>query len=195
MNANIPNTYKVFKGKKFFSSKSLLLRTVTEDDIELIRIWRNSQTKILRQKELISKSKQVNYYRKNVWNEMDSLNPKQILLSIIRNDKTIGYGGFVNISWHDKRAEMSFILSEEISKDEIMYEKIFSEFIVLLQEIAFTKLNFNRIYSETYDIRPLHISILEKNKFKFEGRMKSHLIIDNEEVDSLLHGCLKHYDE
>ena len=64
MNANIPNTYKVFKGKKFFSGKSLLLRTVTEDDIELIRIWRNSQTKILRQKELISKSKQSKLLQK-----------------------------------------------------------------------------------------------------------------------------------
>ena len=195
MNINIPNKYRVFNGKKVFSSHNLLLKSISEHDIELIRIWRNNQTQILRQQEKISKEKQEEYFRKYVWNEMNSLNPKQILLSIIKNDITIGYGGFVNISWQDQRAEMSFILSDEIAKNETLYEKIFSEFIFLVQEIAFKNLNLNRIYTETYDIRPLHISILEKNKFKFEGRMKCHLIIDNKKVDSLLHGCLKDYEK
>ena len=193
MNIYIPDKYRVFNGKKVFSSHNLLLRSISELDIELIRMWRNNQTEILRQKEKISKEKQEEYFRKYVWNEMNSLNPKQILLSIVSNDILIGYGGFVNISWQDKRAEMSFILSNEIAKNKTLYEKNFSEFIVLLQEIAFKNLNLNRIYTETYDIRPLHISILEKNKFKFEGRMKCHLIIDNKKVDSLLHGCLKNY--
>ena len=58
MNINIPNKYRVFNGKKVFSSHNLLLKSISEHDIELIRIWRNNQTQILRQQEKISKEKQ-----------------------------------------------------------------------------------------------------------------------------------------
>ena len=51
MNIYIPDKYRVFNGKKVFSSHNLLLRSISELDIELIRIWRNRQTKILRQKQ------------------------------------------------------------------------------------------------------------------------------------------------
>ena len=187
----IPNSYKVLKNEKIFSYSSLVLRSILQEDIEPIRNWRNNQTTILRQKSTISKEIQQEYYENNVWNEMRSKHPKLILFSILKNSKIVGYGGFVNISWEDKRAEMSFLLSDKISKQEALYVEIFEQFIYLAKHIAFTIVDFNRIFTETYDLRPLHISILEKNGFQFEGRMKSHLIIDNEEVDSLIHGCLK----
>ncbi len=191
MNYKIPDNYKVLNGKKDFSFKTISLRSIKKNDIELIRSWRNKQTKILRQKEIISKKTQEEYFRNYVWSTMHSSNPKQILLSIRKDKQTIGYGGFVNISWDDKRAEISFLVSDQIADKKFLYKTIFTEFIYLIQNIAFNDLNFNRIYTETYDIRPLHISILENNKFKLEGRMKSHVMIDNKEVDSLIHACLK----
>lgn len=191
MNYKIPDNYKVLNGKKDFSFKTISLRSIKTNDIELIRSWRNKQTKILRQKEMISRKTQEEYFRNHVWSSMNSSKPKQILLSIRKDKQTIGYGGFVNISWDDKRAEISFLVSDQIANNKFLYKIIFTEFIYLIQNIAFNVLNFNRIYTETYDIRPLHISILENNKFKLEGRMKSHVMIDNKEVDSLIHACLK----
>ena len=66
-------------------------------------------------------------------------------------------------------------------------------FIRLIKKVLFEDLNFNRIFTETYDIRPHHISILEKNGFQLEGRMREHIQINNKFVDSLIHGFLKEY--
>ena len=64
-------------------------------------------------------------------------------------------------------------------------------FLVIIQQIAFESLKFNRIYTETFDMRPNHISILEKNGFKLEGRLRSHNNINGIFYDSLIHGVLK----
>ena len=195
MTNNFPTFYKVLNENSVYKIGSISLKSISQNDIELIRVWRNNQSNILRQKENISKNSQEEYYKKNVWNEMSLTKPKKILLSIFRNDLLVGYGGLVNISWDDKRAEMSFLLSDKYLDEKILYGEIFSDFIFLIKKIGFTELNLNRIFTETYDIRPFHISILEKNNFQLEGRMKSHLIIDNKKVDSLIHGCLKNNEK
>ena len=68
---------------------------------------------------------------------------------------------------------------------------IFSEFLTLLKKIAFKELKLNKIYTETYSSRKFHISILKKNDFKLEGKLKKHVYIINKFQDSLLHAIIK----
>lgn len=189
MNKNIPDYYKVLN-ESFFTEGSILVKSISKEDIQLIRVWRNNQLDILRQKKIINIQEQESYYKKYVWSEMNSLNPNQILLSIFKKNQLIGYGGLVNISWDNKRAEMSFILNDEIVKDETQYKQIFTEFITLLKNISFNKLNINKIYTETYGMRGFHISILEMNGFIKEGTLKSHVKINGNFVDSIMHGII-----
>ncbi len=91
----------------------------------------------------------------------------------------------------ETRAEVSFLVSDSINQERTLYHKVFSEFISLIKEIAFIDLSLNRLFTETYNIRPFHISILEKNDFQLEGRMRSHIIINKKRVDSLIHSFLK----
>jgi hypothetical protein len=166
------------------------LTAIQPSHIEEIRIWRNSQRSVLRQKETISKANQIKYFSENIWPEFTSNKPSQILFSIYSHDKLVAYGGLVHISWEDKRAEVSFLCAPYVTNSLFEYGEIFGFFLNTVKNIAFSMLNFNRLFTETFDIRPHHVSILENNKFEFEGRLVKHNIIDGTTVDSLLHGCV-----
>lgn len=184
--------YKVLAGSEL-KYKTLIARAVELEDIEYIRKCRNSQKEILRQNYDISKESQLDYYKNIVWPELNSLKPKLILLSLFREGAIIGYGGLVNISWENKRAEVSYVVNSNIKKQDDLYRLNFNDFLCFIKNISFQKLSLIRLYTETYDIRPLHISVLEKNGFQLEGRLASHVIINKKTVDSLIHGCLKVY--
>ncbi len=156
-----------------------------------IKEWRNQQIDVLRQKNVLTDEDQFNYYTRFIQPSFSEVNPRIILFSFLLREELIGYGGLTNCSWDDKRAELSFLVSTDRAAQEDQYDEDFSAFIHLMKEVSFDVLSFNRIFTETYDIRPHHIRILEKNGFVLEGRMKEHVFIKGKFIDSLLHGCLK----
>jgi Acetyltransferase (GNAT) domain len=164
-----------------------------EDMFEIMH-WRNEQMDVLRQKKPLTEKDQHTYFSNCIEKSFRESNPTIALFSYLHHNICIGYGGLTNMNWEDKRCELSFLLSTKRVKNDLQYSEDFRVFIELMKIIAFEKLNFNRIYTETYDIRPLHISILEQQGFLPEGRMREHVRIDGRFVDSLLHGITKsHY--
>lgn len=71
------------------------------------------------------------------------------------------------------------------------YREAFNVFLDMMKEFAFQAVKLNRIYTETYDIRPDHIGILENNGFVLERRMREQVKIQGKFVDSLIHGITK----
>ena len=171
--------------------KSLNATAVQEKEIEKIRQWRNDQIVILRQKSLISENQQIDYFKNTIWPQMDEDYPNEILLSIFKNGIFVAYGGLVHISWKDKRAEVSFVADSEIAANQKIYINLFTEYLSLIKYFAFSQLGLNRIFTETYDIRPNHIMTLENSGFMKEGIMKSHIIINGVRTNSLIHGILR----
>ena len=167
---------------------------VQPEHIESIRQWRNTQLVALRQAEPISQQQQVNYYATNIWPSMTELMPTTILLSYLYQDQPIGYGGLVHIAWHDLRAEISFLMDPERATDAANYAADFRCFLGLIKRLAFDGLGFQRLFTETYDIRQMHIATLEQSGFMREGVMRQHVRIDGFSVDSIIHGCLKNYE-
>jgi len=162
---------------------------IRKDDIIKIKEWRNGQMKVLRQKRELTNEDQERYFNTVIFPLFDKDTPSEILFSLLLNNECIGYGGLVHVSWEDKRAEVSFLVDTERYNTPV-YAHDFSAFLTLIKEIAFKDLKFHRLFTETYDIRDFHISILEENSFLYEGRMKEHVFIDGKYIDSLLHGCL-----
>jgi len=183
-------TYKCLKTKKFESGNYSIL-SLREKDIYKIKDWRNAQMEVLRQDNILTNSNQENYFKQAILPAFSQQNPKQILFSFLYTNQCIGYGGLTNIDWESKRAELSFLVNEEHAKNNKIYSNDFTTFINLIKKVTFIELKFNRLFTETFDIRPLHISILESNGFIFEGRMKQHVVINDKFVDSLIHGFLK----
>lgn len=179
---------------QIFSFKDYQVLPLREEDIFEIKNWRNMQIDVLRQNKILTNEDQKNYFDKIILKSFTEENPKIILFSFLQGKICIGYGGLTNIDWLSKRAEISFLLNPENIKKNEVYEDNFSAFLSLMKMVAFEELKFNRLFTETFNIRPLHISILERNGFKLEGVMKEHVLINGKFTDSLIHGYIKKYE-
>ena len=184
------NDYSHFKISKSEAGE-YCITPLREKDIFKIKEWRNAQMDFLRQKSPLTDKEQEDYYRKVIKPEFSHPAPSQILFSFLKNGECIGYGGITNIDWESKRTELSFLLNNKRAWVNSVYDKEFSIFLSLIKQLVFEKLQFNRIFTETFDIRPFHISILEKNGFIPEGRMHQHVFLKGKFVDSLIHGFTK----
>jgi hypothetical protein len=158
-------------------------------EAEQVRIWRNSQLEVLRQAKPINKNQQIEYFQNKVFPEYQNTKPNQILYTIYDNSVMIGYGGFTNIAWNDKKAEVSFLLNSNIKEGCLDYCNFFEFFLKELKKKAVSK-GFHRMYTETYEFREKHINVLERMGFMYEGKLRDNIYFDKKFINSILHGLL-----
>jgi len=168
---------------RFFSS-------LTYEDVLKIKNWRNQQMQILRQ------WKPLTDFNQEQWFEKISTDPTQLTFSIhwlnSSNElELIGYCGIVNIDYINRRGEISFIVEPTRTENIKIYNEDFNAALQLLCSYAFSKLNFIKLYTETYSLRENHISVLENFGFQYEGSLRNHQFIDGKLYDSKLHSILK----
>jgi hypothetical protein len=182
--------YKILK-QHLYSYGNYSLTNITMENLVEIKAWRNEQIDILRQNKKLTNKNQRNYYKKTIEPTLRLKYPNQLIFSFLENNFCIGYGGLTNIDWTAKRTEMSFLVNPIRKKVNSLYSQDLNCFFSLIRIIAFDELKLEKIFTETYDIRPFHVSILESIGFTFEGRLKNHNIINNKKVDSIMHGYFK----
>lgn len=182
--------YKCLKKNRFKDQDGYQLIAIRQEDIEQIRLWRNAQIDVLRQKVEISSQEQQRYFQKVVWPTFIENEPKQILFSFLLKENCIGYGGLTNIEWEARRAEVSFLVNPIRTENLKTYNQDFSHFLSLLCQVAFDDLYLHRLFTETWAFRKEHIDILEKFGFKPEGILRDHVFKGNQWYDSVMHGLL-----
>ena len=178
--------YPFLNHNEIFLQKYSLV-PLRKHDIQNIRKWRNEQINILRQKISLTKEDQSIYYNNTIKQSFYKSKPDIILFSFLHNKDCIGYGGLVHMDWNSKSGEVSFVNNTNRTKSKTIYQKDFSIFLKLLFKIVFDDMNLNKLITETYDVRPWTIEVLENLDFKIEKRLKKHILIDGELYDSLLH--------
>lgn len=171
------------------------VKVLQDEDLENVRCWRNAQMNILRQSSPISYDEQKKYYEKYIWPTLLELKPSNILFGFFKKKELIGYGGLVHVAWEHHRAEVSFLLSPSRVDDASVYIEDFANFLKLVKRLAFNDLGLLRLYTETYDIRPIHVAVLESNGFVREGVLRNHVFVAGKPCDSIYHGCLKNDEE
>ena len=176
--------------KSIYTLNNYKLIPIRIQDAELIRQWRNDQINFLRQEKPISNTEQIKYFEQVIVPTFQESNPTQILFSFLENSKIIGYGGFVNIDWNSKISEISFLEETDRAKNHSLYEIDFSVFLDFLKKIAYNDLKIMKLFTETYDIRPEHIKILEKNGFVVTNIEKNGKMINGKRVDILFHSYI-----
>ena len=170
---------------------SYQLVPIRYEDREPIRTWRNAQLEVLRQAEPLTTEQQEAYFQRVVLPLFEQEQPGQLLFSLLHNNELIAYGGLVHLSWPDGRAEVSFLVDPTRAAEPATYRQDFQAHLRLLGEVAFEGLKFNRLFTETYDIRPAHVAILEEAGFRLEGRLRQHVQLKpGTFADSLMHGQL-----
>jgi RimJ/RimL family protein N-acetyltransferase len=167
------------------------LTAPSESDAEQIRGWRNAQRDVLRQSVVLSAEDQRRYFRLQVFPELQEREPRQILLTLLEDGAAIGYTGLTHLDWQARRAELSFLVEPARAADPIRYARDFSHCLTMLCAIAFGELGLNRLFTETFDVRPAHVALLEAQGFQREGRLRQHAWVDGALVDSLMHGLTR----
>ena len=181
--------YSFLSSNKYCLNEYCLV-PLREEDTELIRKWRNEQIDYLRQNKPLTKDEQSKYYHQVIKKSFYEKKPEMILFSFILKNSCIGYGGFVHIDWNLKKAELSFVLNTNRTEKLETYKKEFSIFLKIILNIGFKQILFHKIFTETFDIRPNTILVLEKTGFVLENRLSSKNYINGSYVDSLFHRIL-----
>lgn len=144
---------------------------------------------ILRQNVLLTDEDQIRWFAKLANDK------KQVLFAITEEVSTeksdlVGYCGLTNLDFVNRRGEVSFVMKTEITHDEAEYEAYFLAVLEMLKKYAFEELKLHKLFTETYEFRKFHISILEKFGFKLDGRYKEHIFHEGKFIDSLIHSLI-----
>ncbi|MGK0137622.1 MAG: RimJ/RimL family protein N-acetyltransferase [Algoriphagus sp.] len=162
------------------------LVTIRKEDRYKIMQWRNEQIFHLRQAEPLTKEKQDWYFDNVVAKLFDQEQPNQILFSFLENEECIGYGGLVHINWIDRHAEISFVMNTAL--EDQFFETNWQNFLRLIEQVAFEDLNFHKLFTYAFDIRPHLYSVLESAGFKNEAILPEHCLFDGSFKNVVIHG-------
>ncbi len=176
--------YKCLSVSKFESNGFHIESLRDEDKFDIMEI-RNQQIYHLRQNEPLTKEKQENYFATVVTGLFEQEQPNQLLFSFFEDGIFIGYGGLVHINWVDKNAEISFVMKTELEKNS--FAKYWSNYLKLIEKVAFEELNFHKIYTYAFDLRFHLYPVLESCGFREEARLKEHCLFDGQFLDVVYH--------
>lgn len=179
-----PKRYKVLDNNSFSKNTFSLVPIRFEDKLKIMN-WRNEQIYHLRQAKPLTEEDQNHYFVNVVAKLFEQDQPNQLLFSFVENDECIGYGGLVHINWIDKNAEVSFVMKTELEQD--FFDKYWSSYLNLIEKVAFQELNFHKIFTYAFDLRPHLYAVLESCGFKEEARLKEHCYFDNKFLDVVYH--------
>lgn len=154
------------------------------DRYDIMR-WRNEQIYHLRQRELLTRDKQDNYFNNTIASLFLEEKPEQILFSFLHGVDLVGYGGLVHINYDDRNAEISFVIKTDLQ--ELFFEKFWIEYLNLIKQPAFKELNLRKIYTYAFDVRERLYPALENAGFSIDARLYEHCYVGDEYRDVLVH--------
>ena len=176
--------YKCLENQRFEYNEFSLIPLRDEDQFPIMK-WRNEQIYHLRQAKPLTETDQKNYFDNVVAKLFEQEKPSQLLFSFLKNGECIGYGGLVHINWIDKNAEISFIMDTTFEKNSFDYH--WSNYLTLIKKVAFSEINFHKIFTYAFDLRPHLYTMLLKNGFIEEARLKEHCYFEGKFIDVLIH--------
>lgn len=176
--------YRVLKKQVFTKGLFQIVPIRDNDQLDIMK-WRNEQIYHLRQNKPLTEQEQRNYFSNTISNLFNQDQPNQILFSYLEGDTCIGYGGLVHINWVDRNAEISFIMNTKLEKDN--FEKHWSIYLNLIEEVAFEELQLHKIYVYAFDLRPHLYTVLELNGFIKEAELKEHCYFNDAFKSVIIH--------
>lgn len=183
-----PSTYRILT-KNEFSLGNYRLVPIRYEDRLLIMKWRNEQIYHLRQAKPLTEEDQENYFNSVVAKLFDQEKPGQLLFSFLKDQECIGYGGLVHMNWIDRHAEISFIM--DTSLEDTHFSEYWNIYLSLVEQVAFAELDFHKLFTYAYDVRPHLFDAIEKAHYTKEAVLKEHCLFNNEFKDVIIHSKIK----
>tara|TARA_B110001452_G_scaffold250386_1_gene238584 strand:+ start:1039 stop:1608 length:570 start_codon:yes stop_codon:yes gene_type:complete len=171
--------------KQIYKDKEFYLVPIRNEDRYKIMQWRNEQMFHLRQDKALTTLDQDAYFENTISKLFGQKQPKQILFSLLKEEKCIGYGGLVHIDWKQRTAEVSFLMDTELEK--VKFKKLWLLYLDMIEKVAFDELDLVKIYVYAFDLRPHLYPILTLSGFIFEERIKNKIQYKNNCIDVVIH--------
>lgn len=165
-----------------YNNRSLV--PLKREHIFKLKQWRNAQMNTLRQSELLTDSDQEKWYSSL---ERDKT---QSLFALMVDNQFVGYCGLTYIDHKNKRAEVSFLVETNRSKQKQIYREDFLTVLYMLCKYGFEELNLNKLFTETFDFRREHIKILEDFGLFKEGELREDCFCRGKYFNSFIHSIL-----
>lgn len=177
--------------KQVFKNEEFTIEPIRDEDKYSILKIRNEQIYHLRQAKPLTVEAQENYFATVVADLFEQEYPIQLLFSFFENEEFIGYGGLVHINWIDKNAEISFVMRTELEQNS--FAKYWMNYLKLIEQVAFEALNFHKIFTYAFDLRPHLYSVLTTCGFVEEARLREHCFFENNFLDVVIHSKIEKY--
>lgn len=177
-------SYQCLKNQEYTIENFSLVPIRWEDRYKIMQ-WRNEQMFHLRQDKALTTLDQDAYFENTISKLFGQKQPKQILFTLLKEEKCIGYGGLVHIDWKQRTAEISFLMDTELEK--VQFNNLWSLYLSMIEKIAFQHLNLNEIYTYSYEVRPQLYTVLDKAGYTEKERISDVIQIQNTSVDALIH--------
>ena len=171
-----PDKYNCLIKNEYVTGGYKIVPIRYEDRFDIMN-WRNQQIYHLRQSKPLTENSQDYYFKNTVAKLFEQEKPNQILFSLIIKDICIGYGGLVHINWMDKNAEISFLIDSDLECNN--FENYWSIFLKLIEKVAID-LQFYKIFTYAYDVRPNLYEVLIKNNYFEDARLYKHVYFGSE---------------
>jgi RimJ/RimL family protein N-acetyltransferase len=180
--------YKVLNKQVFSNGNYSIVPIRKEDRIDIMN-WRNEQIYHLRQEKPLTFEDQEIYFDNVIEKLFNENQPNQILFSYLEKGECIGYGGLVHINWIDKNAEISFVMNTALEKRYFKFH--WRSFLQLIEQVAFYELNFHKIYTFAFDLRPHLYIVLGENGYQNEASLKEQCLFNGKYIDVVIHSKFK----
>ncbi len=179
--------YSILK-KELFQWKNFTLRPIKYEDRIPIMKWRNDQLYHLRQKHPLTKNQQDIYFKNIISKLFNQKEPSQLLFSLLKEKKMVGYGGLVHIDWDNKNAEVSFVMDTMLELE--YFKHYWGVYLKLIEMVAFEELKLNKIFIYSYNLRPKLYEVTDENCYLLEAKFKEHAIYNSNFIDVNIHSKL-----
>jgi RimJ/RimL family protein N-acetyltransferase len=120
-------------------------RTLSSQDVETVRKWREQVPFALRTPRSLTFEQQQDFYKNVICNR----NANAYYWGIWHEDTLIGQAGIEGIEWTNRRGEISIILNPELHQKGLGSQA----FNILLAK-GFRELNLDNIWGECYQVNP-----------------------------------------
>ncbi|HKX12998.1 MAG TPA: GNAT family N-acetyltransferase [bacterium] len=179
------------KNPVVYRSERLYLTPISVEHVEYFLKWFNDP-------EIFGHLRDMTYSttleEQKKWVEDTNRDPTQRVFSIfyIPDDKLIGDGGFMNINWEDRKAEVGLALGEK----KYHGMGLGAEALWLLCKYGFEEMKLHNILGENYADNPIAINNARKIGLRYfgtrrESRRIGDKLIDVHYSDMLPHELIK----
>lgn len=164
--------------------KRILLRAIEVDDLPMIHTWSNDPGVAINIGEVHFPSSR---WQQERWFERIQTDERTIRLSIqLLNGPLIGYTGFWNIHWRDRRAEHGLVIGDPASRGQ-GYGR---EAILTCARYAFQEMDLYRLDATILESNTASLKAYEACGYKIEGLLRGHALRGGQRLNRVILGLL-----